>query len=265
MNFNYYIFETPSPTVFGEKHIAGSIFIVLLIIALLILFLKVFKNIPPRKVLQWTAVFLLTLELGKYAEYLINDPAHSFPSYYIPMQLCSFSLYLMPLVAFGKGKVKAFFEPTCFSVGLLAGLIVLIYPATVMGGDVNWFPLTNNVVPIISFVYHGTMIFFSLYLLLSKEFRPEIKQYPRVYLTLLVFAGMAMVTNAIWDTDMMFLNTAAGNPFAFVLEQYGRPTYMALMAGLALLLLFFPFIPSYTANFVEFLKKKKKIASSIKN
>jgi uncharacterized membrane protein YwaF len=258
------VYSMTRPEPFESKHLVGSIFIVLVIAALLILFLKVLKKVNSRKVLQWTALFLLALELTKYLEYIITDPSHSFPQHYIPMQLCSFSLYLMPLVAFGKGKVKAFFEPTCFSVGLLAGLIVLVYPATVLGGDTNWFPLTNNIVPIISFLYHGTMIFFSLYLLLSKQFRPEIKQYPRVYGTLLLFAGMAMITNGIWGTDMMFLNTANGCPFQFVLTQYGRAPYMALMAGLAIILLFFPFIPSYTANFLESLKKKKA-AQTLKN
>jgi len=257
MNINMqYLVEVQSPTVFGEKHIAGTIFITLIIIALLILFLKVLKNVNPRKVLQWTTVFLLSLELAKYTEALSGGG--SFPRHYIPMQLCSFSLYLMPIVAFGKGKLKTFFEPTCFAVGLLAGLIVLIYPATVLGGDYDWLPLTGNIIPIISFLYHGTMIFFSLYLLLSKQFRPEIKQYPRVYLSLLVFAGMAMITNAIFDTDMMFLNTGAGSPFQFILTNYGRPIYMVVMAALAVLLLFLPFIPSYTANFIEMLKKKNR-------
>lgn len=257
-----YVFETTSPTVFGEKHIVGSIVILILIAIALILFLKVLKNVNPVKVLRGTALFLLLLELAKYTEALLTGG--SFPVYYIPMQLCSFSLYLMPIVAFGNGKLRRFFEPTCFSVGLLAGLIVLFYPVTVLGGDYDWFPLTNNIVPLISFFYHGTMIFFSLYLLMSKQFRPELRQYPRVYFTLVVFAGMAMITNAIFGTDMMFLNTAAGCPFQFILLNNGRLAYMLFMAAAAFILLFIPLAPGFLASYIKDAKAKR-LSQSFKN
>jgi len=259
MNFNSYLIESVSPEVFGSKHLVGSLIISLLITILLVLLLKAFKTVKREQVLKITAVFLLCLEVTKYTYTVIQDG--SFPVYYIPMQLCSFSLYLMPLVAFGKGKLRAFFEPTCFSVGLLAGLIVLLYPATVLGGDYDWLPLSENIIQIISFVYHGTMIFFSLYLLMSKTYHPEIKDYARCYVTLVVFAGMAMITNAIFDTDMMFLNTGSGSPFQFVLLDYGRATYMIFMAVIAAVLLFLPFIPSFVSNYVTALKKKKTTES----
>lgn len=261
MNFNSYVVESMSPEVFGPKHLLGSFVIVCVIALLLVLLLKVLKNVKPETVLKTTAIFLLCLELTKYTYTFITD--HVFPLHYIPMQLCSFSLYLMPLVAFGKGKLRAFFEPTCFSVGLLAGLIVLLYPATVLGGDFNWLPLSENIIPIISFVYHGTMIFFSLYLLFSKTYRPKIKDYGRCYVTLLGFASLAIITNAIFDTDMMFLNTGNGNPFQFVLLDYNRTVYMLFMAAMAVILLFLPFIPSLVSNYIADQKKHKKQTESI--
>lgn len=263
MGFDHsYLIETTSPMVFGEKHLVGSIVIGILIAVALILFLKVFKNVKPIKVLRGTALFLIFLELAKYTHALVTDG--SFPVHYIPMQLCSFSLYLMPLVAYGNGKLRRFFEPTCFSVGLLAGLIVLIYPVTVLGGDYDWFPLADNIIPIISFLYHGTMIFFSLYLLMSKQFRPELRQYPRVYLTLVVFAGMAMITNAIFDTDMMFLNTGAGCPFQFILLNNGRLAYMLFMATAAFVLLFIPLAPGFLISYIKDTKAKR-MEQSFKN
>lgn len=261
MNFNSYLVESVQPEVFGSKHLLGSLIIVCTIAVLLFLLLKVLKNVKPEIVLKVTAIFLLCLEVTKYSYTYITD--HEFPLNYIPMQLCSFSLYLMPLVAFGKGKFRAFFEPTCFSVGLLAGLIVLIYPSTVLGGEYSWLPLSKNIIQIISFVYHGTMIFFSLYLLLSKTYRPKIKDYGRCYITLLCFASLAMITNAIFDTDMMFLNTANGNPFQFVLLDYNRTVYMLFMASLAVILLFLPFIPSLVSNAIVEQKKHKKEPESI--
>lgn len=241
MNFDTMIFELQSPTVFGEKHIMGSIFILITIAILLIFLLKVLKISNHRKVLKITATFLILLELTKYTEYIISHG--SFPEMYIPMQLCSFSLYLMPLVAFTKPEISKKFMPIAYSIGLLAGIIVLIYPATVLGGEYSWFPLKNNIVPIISFFYHGTMIFFSLYLVLSKLYRPSFDEYPKVLISLLFFAGLAIITNLIFQTDMMFLNTASGSPLQFILTDYGRIPYMLSMIILAAVLLTLPVIP----------------------
>lgn len=241
MNFQNMIFNFPSPTVFGEKHIIGTTIIIIIIAILLSLLLKVLKNVNHRKVLKITTIFLIFLELTKYARVIIVDG--SFPTIYIPMQLCSFSLYLMPLVAFSKPEISKKIMPIAYSIGLLAGIIVLAYPATVLGGPYTWVPLKDNLVPIISFLYHGTMIFFALYLVLSKLYVPSFSDYPIVFISLILFAGLAAITNLIFGTDMMFLNTAAGNPLQFLLIENGRLVYMMVMIALAAFLLVIPLAP----------------------
>jgi uncharacterized membrane protein YwaF len=241
-----FVFQLEAPVVFGPKHIAGSFAIAAMIAILLLLLFVVLKSKKHTLTLKVVALFLIGLELAKYSHALINDG--SFPLHYIPMQLCSFSLYLMPLVSFGKGKLRTFFLPTAFAVGLLAGLIVLLYPATVLGGEYGWLPFVPNIIPIISFVYHGTMVFFSIYLLFSKTYKPTIADFPKTYATLLGFAALAMITNAIFGTDMMFLNTGAGNPFQFVLLEHGRAAYYGVMLLLAAFLLSLPFLPSVIAR-----------------
>lgn len=239
MDFRQYVFEVSSPEVFGEKHIIGSLMILVLISLFLFLFFVVFNKVKHQKVLKGIAIFLLLLEITKYV-YTWNKTGE-FPLNYIPFQLCSFSLYLMPIVAFGKGKVKDFFTPVAFVIGLLAGLIVLVYPATVLGGNYTWKPLSENIIPMISFVYHGVMILFSLYLLFAKKYTPKIKDYPKVYISLLFFALIAGIVNSIFGTDMMFLNTANGSPLQFVLIEYGRVIYMIVMLLLAGVLLLIPY------------------------
>jgi uncharacterized membrane protein YwaF len=246
MTIDHYVFSLESPVVFGPKHIVGSVFIAVMIAILLILLFVILKSKKHTLTLKFITLFLLGLELAKYTHALVTDG--SFPLHYIPMQLCSFSLYLMPLVSFGKGKIRTFFLPTSFAVGLLAGLIVLLYPATVLGGEYAWLPFVPNIIPIISFVYHGTMVFFSLYLLFSHTYKPTITDYPKSYATLIGFAILAMITNAIFGTDMMFLNTGAGNPFQFVLLEHGRLIYYGVMMLLAAFLLSLPFLPSVVAR-----------------
>lgn len=242
-DFQTFVFELQSPSVFGPKHLIGSAAMILMIAILLVLFFVILKKPNHGKILKIMTLSLLTLELMKYSHALITDG--SFPTIYIPMQLCSFSLYLMPLVSFGKGRIRDFFLPTAFAVGLLAGSIVLLYPATVLGGTYGWTPFVDNIIPIISFLYHALMILFSLYLLISKVYRPNIKDFFKVYLSLMGFAALAMITNAIFGTDMMFLNTGAGNPFQFILLQSGRTAYYGVMMLLAAVLLFIPFLPSF--------------------
>jgi uncharacterized membrane protein YwaF len=152
--------------------------------------------------------------------------------------------------------VRRFFLPTTFAVGLLAGLITLAYPATVLGGTYDWSLISDNILPYISFLYHSTMIFFSLYLLFSREYQPELRDYPTAYGTLVVFGFMAMITNAIFGTDMMFLNDGHGSPFQFILTENGRVVYMAFMFAIAAFLLFLPFVPSAIRQMVSSSRKE---------
>ncbi|MDD3477698.1 MAG: YwaF family protein [Candidatus Izemoplasmatales bacterium] len=241
MNIDTMIFELQNPEVFGSKHLFATITVFLLIAILLVFLLKVAKHVRHRRVLQVATIFLILLELLKYTHALVTDG--SFPLIYIPMQLCSFSLYLMPLVSFGNEKLSRKVMPISYSIGMMAGLIVLFYPATVLGGAYSWLPLSENLIPLISFLYHGTMVFFSMYLVMSKQYRPTFKDYGKVYFALLLFASMAVVTNLIFDTDMMFLNTANGSPLQFILTEYGRVPYMAAMLVLAAIILALPVLP----------------------
>ncbi|MDP2426446.1 MAG: YwaF family protein [Candidatus Izemoplasmatales bacterium] len=256
-DFQTAVFQNQAPTVFGPKHLVGSITIVIMIVVLLIILFQIVRLNNHSKALKVITIVLISLELTKYSHALITTG--TFPLHYIPMQLCNFSLYLMPLVAFGKGRVRDFFLPTTFAVGLLAGLIVLLYPATVLGGEYAWLPFVPNIIPIISFLYHGVMIFFSIYLLVAKVYRPNIKDFYKVYVSLFVFAGMAMVTNAIFGTDMMFLNTAAGNPLQFILLTSGRAVYYLVMSILAAFLLFLPFAPSVFKSLIHSISKQSQV------
>jgi len=256
MNFQDLVLEFEKPVVFGPKHLIGSLLVAILIAILLIYFLKVKKNTNHKNVLKGTAIFLILLELSKYTFTFMNDGR--LPSNYIPMQLCSFSLYLMPMVAFGKEKLSKFIMPIAYSIGVLAGLIVLIYPSTVLGGEYSWIPIGKSIIPMISFLYHGTMIFFSLYLVMSKLYKPSFTDYKRVFLALLVFACFGALTNLVFDTDMMFLNTGSGSPLQFILLGYGRLAYMAAMILLALFLLTIPLLP-YASTLKDVYEQRKNV------
>ncbi|MFA5290238.1 MAG: hypothetical protein WC351_04275 [Candidatus Izemoplasmatales bacterium] len=231
-----------APVVFGPKHLQGTLVVFLLIALLLVLLLKIVKVERHKRVLQITTIFLLIMEACKQG-LSISVSGGTYPTWALPFQLCSVSLYLMPIVAFTKGRLAKIVTPGCFSIGMFASLAMFIYPSTVLGTLPGWLPLEGNGFPYISFAYHGAMLFFSMYLLFSKTYRPEAKEFYRAYVTLLFFAGLAMIANAIFGTDMMFLNTGYGNPLQFILLNNGRLVYMLFMSALAMIILAIPYYP----------------------
>lgn len=227
-----------TPEVFGMKHISGSLVTVFFI--LLCLFLATRKNVNHSVILKMSALFLIALELFKYTYTFATDG--SVGAYMYPFNLCSFSLYVMPIVAFGKGKFAKFMTPFTYAVGLLAGLLVLLYPSNVLGGSDTWFPVTE-VLPFHSFIYHGNMIFFSVYMVLSKKYQPRFMDFSKALVVLLLSAAFSNTLNFILDTDYMLLHYGNGSPFQFVIEQYSYVAYlgvMSLVGVILILLLFFP-------------------------
>lgn len=234
--------------IFGIKHIIGTSFILLLIFGILFFLLKkerteTFHN----NVLKVTAVFLLSLEIAKITYIVVTKG--SLPPYMYPMQLCSMSLYAMPVIAFGRGKVRTNILPFAYAVSLISGILVLLLPTTVLGNSYFWFPFSENILPYHSFFYHGTMIFFSLYLVFSKIYKPKFKDSLKAMLTLLLIAPITGIANLFLDTDYMFLRTGKGNPIQFILLDHGYIIYIIFM-----MLAFYTLV---SLSFLPFIKKEK--------
>lgn len=122
--------------VFGFKHLTGLLAIIFLIVLLLYLCEKKFSD-KQRIVL------------------IVRDG--SFPMNHLPLQLCSLPLYLVPILAFAKpkSKVLSFVKPAAYATVLFGGMVALLLPFNVIGNAVNWVPLSGNILPIRSFLFHG--------------------------------------------------------------------------------------------------------------
>lgn len=242
-----YLLAMPVP--FGTKHLIGTITVLVLVTLSLFFLLKIFKIKNHGRVLKIATVILLFLEVLKQTKGIID--AGEYPLWALPFQLCSVPLYLFPIVAFSKGKFRDFLLPGTYTISLCAALAMLAYPSTVLGTTDVWIPLEGNYFPLVSFSFHGIMIFFALYMVFSGIYQPRLRDYPKAYGTLVFFAIVAIVVNSIFKTtDMMFLNTGYGMPFSFLLYDFNRFIYYAFMALLAFVVLTIPFIP--------FVIKRKK-------
>ena len=228
-----------TPTVFGLKHLSGSVVTVVFIIIFLWLSLR--PTVNRKVILRMSALFLIALELFKYTYTIATDG--SIGAYMYPFNLCSFSLYVMPIVAFGKGKFTKFMTPFTYAVGLLAGLLVLLYPSNVLGHSDQWFPVAE-VLPFHSFIYHGNMFFFSLYMVLSKTYIPKFLDFIKALFVLLLSAVFANTLNFILDTDYMLLHYGNGSPFQFVIDDVGYVAYLGVMSLVGLILITLLFLPN---------------------
>lgn len=244
-----------SAPLFGSKHLIGILAI--LIVSILLSFVVYRKKRPPKQrhvVLAFMAAFY-TLEIIKLTYITIQDG--SFPIYHLPFQLCSLPLYLYPLMYFIKrgAFIERFVKPAAFSVVMLAGLMALAMPTTILGNALSWLPLKDNVLPIISFTYHGLMIFSAVYLLKSGFYEFRLSDIYKAILVAFAFAGVAMVMNAWLDKDFMLLHYGNGSPFQFINDS-SHVLYLIVMFSLGVILISFSFI--ITHGIREFQSHKKK-------
>jgi uncharacterized membrane protein YwaF len=230
-----------TPVVFGSKHLIGTSLMIILIAAFLILSLKVYKG-KPRTIMIIATFTLIGLELFKYLFVLYERNA--LPEHMMPLQLCSFSLYAMPIVTFAKEKTAKFVMPFAYAVGLVSGLIVLIFPANVLGSSTNWFPVNGDLLPFQSFLYHATMVFFSLYIVLAKVYQPKLSDVKRAFFILLGVALVAFNVNLLLETDFMLLRVGNGNPLNFLIDT-SYSLYLISLILLGFILLSLTFLPFY--------------------
>ncbi|MDR1564955.1 MAG: YwaF family protein [Oscillospiraceae bacterium] len=210
---------------FCTKHIIGLIWVAVMVAALIIISKLASKKFGVKKVLQAASLVFLSLEAIKYI-YLGKE----LDMYYFPLQFCSLMLYAYPVVAFGRGKVEKFVLPFAYACGLLAGAIALAIPTNILGApDIGWLA-GENFLYTLSFVYHGFMVYFSLFLVISGYYRPKYKEILSSLIIAVFFAALACIMNASLNMDYMMLNRGAGNPLVFILKTSRVLYYLAHVA-----------------------------------
>jgi len=229
-----------SAPLFGPKHAIGVLAVLILAaIASMIIYNKKVKINNRRAILIFMIMFYI-LEIAKLS--YIMYPNWSFPIYQLPLHLCSLPLYLYPLMYFLKPGivVERYIKPTAYSVVMLAGIMALALPTNILGDAVSWLPLKDNVLPIISFLFHGLMIFSSIFLLRSGYYKFRLNDMFRAILCTTIFAGIAMTANELLDKDFMLLHYGNGSPLQFINDK-SHVLYLFSMIGLAVVLIIFSF------------------------
>ena len=227
---------------FGYKHLVGLAWLLTLIVATLVLLLRIKKkrNLGDsfdRAVIRYTCYFMWAWELVKtirkinHADY---GPVGYYPLWMAPFHICSMGLYAYLIIGAKKpGKLAEWVTPFAYTVLMVVTSIILIIPgsASLLGTVENWSFCFDNILPYQTWLYHGSLLFVSLYMGLSGFYRPKWSDLYKGVATLAVAAAGAQALNYILDgsgADFMTLRYGNGNPFAFLLQDTPLLYYLLL-------------------------------------
>lgn len=229
---------------FGIKHLTGLVWLFTLIAVLLVVLLTIKRKHQygekfDQRVIAGAALFIWFWEAVKTIV-IFNSPLFAgegvYPAFMLPFHICSMGLYAYWILGFHKGNVVEFIKPFSFATLFLVTLLILTIPDSsgIMGNLPNWSFVEDNILPFQSFLYHGTLVFVPLYMVLSGFYRPHIRDIGKATLTLLITAVFAFGLNKILKvTDFMTLEYGNGNPFQFLLQS-NYFLYILVLASIAI-------------------------------
>ena len=254
---------------FGYKHLTGLAWLLSIIAVLLIVLLIVRKKFNKgdnfdRAVIRYTAYFMWIWEIIKTIR-MVNAPDYgpigTYPLWMAPFHLCSMGLYAFLIIGSKRaGKFAEWIKPFSFAVMLLATSLILTIPASsgIMGSTPNWSFVYDNILPYQSFLYHGTLLFVPLYMILSGFYNPKWFDIIKAVAVLAACAAFSQSLNFIFEgsgADFMMLRYGNGSPFVGIL--HSNPVlYYVLMATIAI---------AGTSLVLTIAILSKKLATRIKN
>jgi hypothetical protein len=229
---------------FGFKHLTGLLWLFALIAVLLVLLLtlkkkKGYGRTFDIKVIAVAAIYIWAWEVVKTIV-IFNSPdfggAGLYTAFMLPFHICSMGLYAYWIIGMRPGKFADFITPFGFSTMLLVTCLILTIPASsgILGNIPNWRLIPENILPFQSFMYHGTLVFVPLYMVLSGYYKPHVKDTGKAAATLAATAVVAVILNKLLKvTDFMTLEYGNGNPFQPILQS-NYALYLLILGSIAI-------------------------------
>ena len=227
---------------FGYKHLIGLAWLLPLIAAVIAVLLVIRKKYKlgedfDKAVIRYTCYFMWAWEIVKTVK-LVNygdfSPVGTYPVFMAPFHICSMGLYAYPIIGSKRsGKLAEWVRPFSYAVLMIVTSIILIIPASsgILGSVENWSLCLENLLPYQSWLYHGSLLFVSFYMILSGFYKPCFRDIYKAVAVLCVTAAFAQTLNFVFDgsgADFMTLRYGNGNPFAFLLADTPALYYIVL-------------------------------------
>lgn len=231
-------------TDFGYKHLVGLAWLIPLIAVVLTVLLIIKRRYKldaqfDKAVIRYTCYFMWAWEIVKTIR-LVNGadfgPVGYYPLWMAPFHICSMGLYAYPIIGSKRaGKLAEWVNPFGYAVMMIVTSIILVIPASsgILGSVENWSLCFENLLPYQSWLYHGSLLFVSLYMVFSGFYRPKWSDIYKAIIVFCIVAAFAQTLNFVFDgsgADFMTLRYGNGNPFAFLLDETPALYYVVLAA-----------------------------------
>lgn len=234
-------------TLFTPLHIVFSVVCAVLVV-LLGLYVSRKKEKTVRAVFGCLWAFVLTCEIIKIIWETCAGKRVEFNWVGIlPLYPCSIFMYAMPFAIWGKGLVRRAACGYVCTLGLVGGLVNFVYPANILGSY-----SCLSFAGVHTLVYHGTIVFCALTMLVSGYHRyTGIRKWWELLVPSLPFLAVSVAANMVnfspIGADYMFFKLQS---FIFAPLGQAMPTPLCVVITyLAYLLIHAaPYIPSYIVN-----------------
>ncbi len=260
--------EQPVEYFFNTPHFIYLLFNILLFIGLW----KFLKTRTKKTQDIYISVFLGLMILLKYAGdvlfiyeyYYVDPPLSNYPhpfwdvDTFISFQMCGVTNILLPLVIWFKIKpLKEF----VFASSILGGIAVILYPVTVLYGDVYVLSLPK----VRSILVHFFLLFIPLFLIHRGDYKLEPKKWWQVAVGLITLGLWATLGNYVLDVgdNNLYLmeNPFLGGPIPVlnVIPNYYHIILLAVMVTIGYIIIY-QIVKLFEPEFMQKRKLKQKKA-----
>lgn len=188
--------STGKPTLYGWQHLM-FLGIMIVAIVLVCLFCKKLTDKQFRIIMLVMGCALLVLEVGKQLVFAYRgDGKWDYDWSQFPFQFCSMPMYIMVLV--GCLKECRFRDYLCSflaTFGLFAGIIVMLYPSTVLSSMIFRFSQ--------SMIHHSAMVVAGFIVIVSGRVKLEHKTIIKAIAVFSVCVFMAFIINIVYHASGM--------------------------------------------------------------
>lgn len=206
----------------------GHILILLFFLLLVAFFAYKCRHLHEEKIVVLTrsiAIIVTILETIKIIIQHVNGEGDLI-DHWLPLYFCSMFIYATWMAGFGKGVIKHLGKAFIGTGGIIAGMSFLVFPTT----SFTMYPLFHYFC-LYSMVYHSLMVFLGIVYLLNGFEKIDKTSFVYYILFCSFFNILAIIVNAILDTNFMFLKRAGNIPIPLVvkIEQFSPVLFTIFM------------------------------------
>ena len=223
-----------TPPMYGWLHLLFLGLTVLLTVLLLVLFQNADRRTERRILLAvWLTMLLAELYKQLVVSMTVEDgvAVWEYVWFYFPFQLCSTPLFVLPLAfLLPEGRVHRAAVSFLASFALFGGLVVMLYPASVLYHVIG--------VNFQTLIHHGLQVVSGIYLAARYRRASFSRFFSSATLTFLCLFSIALLSNVVFRSkglNMFYIGPYAPPPLEFLEELFRAIPYPLFLASYILL------------------------------